>query len=279
MNRTLTTGALLTSLLIGACATSPMPPKELLAARSTVRNAQLDPTVQAQAALELKKATDSLNKAEMLLTKGEPIAEVANVAYLANQQAKTAMVLAQAKSSEIAISDAEVERERARADMMAQRAQSQTASARASVSQAQQQTSLLQQQLDELQAKQTERGLLVTLGDVLFETNKAEIRPRSHASLRKLADFLKQYPDRRVVVEGYTDNVGDASHNEMLSRRRAEAVDAALVRMGVPPQRVEAVGYGEEFPIADNTTSTNRALNRRVEIYIAENDQPVKARR
>ncbi len=296
MNHTMTAGAVLAALLISACATSQPPPPALVEARSTVRSAELDPAVLNFAPLELKKATASLTRANELLAKGEPVAEVNSVAYVANQQAKTAMAIAKAKTNDTAVGSSQVERERARADVRtveAQRAQTQTAAAEQRASGAeqqaaaatanaagvQQQNAQLQQRLSELQAKPTERGMLVTLGDVLFEYNRAEVKPGAQASLRKLADFLQQYPNRQVLIEGYTDDTGSAAYNEALSLRRAEAVDSALVGMGVASQRVATVGYGKDFPIASNSTDTNRALNRRVEVYIAENDQPVRARR
>ena len=98
-------------------------------------------------------------------------------------------------------------------------------------------------------------------------------------SLAKLADFLQQHPSRNILIEGHTDSIGSAASNTDLSRRRATAVDVALEGLGLASRRVTTVGYGEDYPVADNTTATNRALNRRVEIYIAENDQPVKQRR
>ena len=316
MNETLTAGALLTSLLLGACATPAPPPAALVEARSTLQNAELDPKVLANAPLELKKATDSLNRANALHAKGEATDQVNSAAYVANQQARTAMAIARTKDNESAIRGAELDRERARADtrsIEAQRAQAQTtaaqaqtgaareqaaaaeqrasgaeqrassaeqqsAAAQASAIESRQQTDQLQQRLSELQAKQTERGTLVTLGDVLFEFNRAEVKPGAQASLRKLSDFLQQNPLRRILIEGHTDNIGSTVTNQTLSRRRADAVNAALVGMGLSAQRAESVGYGEQFPIADNSTDTNRALNRRVEVYIAENNQPVRSR-
>ena len=317
MNETLTAGALLTSLLLGACATQAPPPAALVEARSTLQNAELDPKVLANAPLELKKATDSLNRANALHAKGEATDQVNSAAYVANQQARTAMAIARTKDNESAIRGAELDRERARADtrsIEAQRAQAQTtaaqaqtgaareqaaaaeqrasgaeqrasgaeqqrAAAQASAIESRQQTDQLQQRLSELQAKQTERGTLVTLGDVLFEFNRAEVKPGAQASLRKLSDFLQQNPLRRILIEGHTDKIGSTVTNQPLSRRRADAVNAALVGMGLSAQRAESVGYGEQFPIADNSTDTNRALNRRVEVYIAENNQPVRSRR
>jgi outer membrane protein OmpA-like peptidoglycan-associated protein len=303
MNRTLTASALLTSLLVGACATSQPPPAALVEARATLRSAELDANVLTYAPLELKKATASLTRADQLQDKGEPVADIRSAAYIASQQAKTAMAIAQAKGNEVAIASAEVDREHMRGDMLAgqaQRAQAaaQSAQARSSVAQqqaanaeqrasgaeaqaaaARSQADQLAQQLAALQATQTERGMLVTLGDVLFEFNRAEVKPEAQVSLHKLADFLQQHPTRHILIEGHTDSVGSAAANNTLSLRRADAVDMALVGMGLAAQRVTTVGYGEEFPVADNATDTNRALNRRVEVYIAENDQPVPLRR
>ena len=132
MKHTLTAGSLLTSMILVACGTTQHPPPALVEARSTVQSAALDATVQAQAPLELKKATDSLNRANALLDKGEPLVDVSSAAYIANQQAKTAMAIARAKSNDAAVGAAELERERARADIRtteAQRARSQTGAA------------------------------------------------------------------------------------------------------------------------------------------------------
>lgn len=310
MNRTLIAGAVLASLILGGCATSQPPPAALVEARTTLRQAELDPAVLTHAPLELKKATDSLNRANQLQDKGEPVDEIRSAAYVANQQAKTAMAIAQAKGNDLAIAGAEADRERARSEMLAAQAkraqadsraaqaqssiaqqqaasaeqrasgaEARTLAAQAGAADARQQADQLQQQLAALQATPTERGMLVTLGDVLFESSRATVKPGAQASLAKLADFLQQNPSRSVLIEGHTDSVGSAASNISLSRRRAAAVDVALEGLGLASNRVTTVGYGEDYPVADNATATNRALNRRVEIYIAENDQPVKQRR
>ena len=329
---------LLTCLLLGACASTSAPPPELVEARSALGSAERDPAVQSKAPLELRKASDSLARADGLLAKSEPLAEVSSAAYIATQQARTAVAVAQAKSNEELIASAELERERARADgrtqdalraraqatdaqaqasaardqasaardqasaaraqansaqaqasasrdeaasaeQRARGAQQQAAASQADASEAQRQAAQLQQSLNDLQAKQTDRGMLVTLGDVLFEFNRADVKPAAQSSLRKLADFLQRYPDRRILIEGHTDNIGSSAYNDTLSRRRADAVDLALVGMGLSAQRVTSVGYGKEFPIADNSSDTNRAMNRRVEVYIAEAGQSVRSRR
>lgn len=302
--------ALAAALLLGACAsTPPEPPPELLQARAAVRAAEIDPDVLSSAPLELKNATDTLNRANRLLAKRESLAEVASAAYVADRQAHTAMEIARAKRAEDAIRGAEVDREKARGDIkaaearrareqaMAARDQASIAGARAAdaemrassaeaqATDAQQRAAMLAQhsaelqaQLNQIQAQATERGMLVTLGDVLFEFNRAEVKPTAQAELRKLADFLRLHPDRRVLVEGHTDNIGSTDYNVDLSRRRAAAVRAALMALGVAGDRIDSTGYGKDYPVADNGSDTNRALNRRVEVYISNNDQPVQRR-
>ena len=334
-NHPLMASAVLGSLLLGACASTPVPPPALLEARNVVRSANGNADVQALAPLELKKASDTLQRADRMLDDGQPMDEVSSTAYVAQRQAQTAVAVAQAKGQDAGIAAAELDRERVRADMRtreAERAQAragaaqaqagmarqqaaasdqrasgaeqragtaeeraraaelasqratsgaqvQVAAAEASAADAQQQAAQLQQRLNELQAKPTTRGMLVTLGDVLFEFNRAEIKPGAQDGLRKLAGFLRQYPDRSILIEGHTDSVGSAAANEGLSRRRAHAVDLVLADLGVASQRMTTAGYGEDYPVANNMTDTNRALNRRVEVYIGDAGQAVRSRR
>lgn len=315
--------AFVATAFLGACATGPTTPPELIGARTAVAEAARDSNVLSYAPLELKKATDSLARANELSNKGESIAEVSSAAYVANNQARAALALAQAKMNEEAIKRAEIDRATARANAEAVRADrakamavassaeaanarqqaeaaqqqamsaqqqanaarqqaaaagQQVAVANANAASAQQEAAMLQQQLTDLQAKATDRGMLVTLGDVLFETGSADIKPGARESLRKLATYLQQQTDRRVLIEGFTDSVGSDASNLTLSQRRADAVAAALAGMGVSGNRIATKGYGESYPLADNMNSTNRALNRRVEVYISDNAQPVRTR-
>ena len=295
MTRTHPAIAAAATLWLAACAHQTAVPPALADARASVRAAETDPNVAAHAALELKKATDTLDRANAMLAKNDKYDDIASVAYVADQQARAAVAIGQAKRQEASIKEAEAERERARADVRAaeaaralaqasaadQRASAarmQAAAAEATASAAVEQNARLRQQIVDLQARQTDRGMLVTLGDVLFEFDRADIKPAAHASIQKLADFLQKHPERRVLIEGHTDNIGSEGYNEMLSLRRAEAVATALERLGVASGRVATTGYGKDFPVASNTTDTNRALNRRVEVYISDNDQPVRLR-
>jgi len=144
----------------------------------------------------------------------------------------------------------------------------------------QQQALIAQQemQLKELKAKKTERGLVITLGDVLFSTNKAQLKSGGMRNVQKLADFLKQYPQRKVLVEGFTDSTGSDSLNQELSERRANAVRTALVDMGISSDRINTRGYGKALPIADNDTAASRQLNRRVEIVLSDENGNIAPR-
>lgn len=141
-------------------------------------------------------------------------------------------------------------------------------------------TAQMETQLKELNAKKTERGLVITLGDVLFDTNKSDLKTGANRSLKKLADFLKKYPDRQAEIEGYTDSTGNPEHNKDLSERRANAVRASLLRMGIGPDRLTTRGFGPESPVASNDTSAGRQMNRRVEIIVSDEvaDTDVSAR-
>ncbi|MFG6489400.1 OmpA family protein [Roseateles sp. BYS78W] len=274
--------------LFAGCASAPTVTPALQDARASVSAAQADPAVLKYAALDVKKASDSLKRAEELSAHRESPADIDSAAYVASTQARTAMALAKAATEEDAIKAAEADRERARADANARRAsaaqtqaadaQIAAANASADANVARQQAAALQQELADLQAKQTDRGMLVTLGDVLFEFGRAEVRPAAQASIAKLAHYLNQHPDRRVLIEGFTDSVGSDAANLALSQRRSQAVAAALRAQGVDPARVDTRGYGEAYPVASNASTSDRAMNRRVEVYISNDNQPVRAR-
>jgi outer membrane protein OmpA-like peptidoglycan-associated protein len=121
-----------------------------------------------------------------------------------------------------------------------------------------------------LKAQQTGRGLVLTVGDVLFAPGKAEVSPGARRSIDKLADFLKAYPRRKVLIEGHTDNTGDEDWNIKLSQQRADAVRDRLIEMGVAAQRIRTKGYGPKFPVVDNDTPDGRQQNRRVEVVVLD---------
>ena len=132
----------------------------------------------------------------------------------------------------------------------------------------QQQAAELQRQLEILQAKPTDRGLVLTLGDTLFATGKSELKSGASANLDRITAFLSEYPKRTAAIEGFTDSMGSDDMNQSLSERRANAVKNYLVNQGVSSARLTASGRGENSPIADNDSAAGRQQNRRVEVVI-----------
>lgn len=181
------------------------------------------------------------------------------------QAAALAAASAQAQRDEalIAARQAEADEAKRQAELAQQAAEQQAAAYEARIAEQ-------EQQLKELDAKKTERGLVITLGDVLFAVNKAELSAGGTRNVQKLAHFLNQYPERKVLIEGHTDSTGSHSLNQALSERRAMAVQTALIDMGVSSDRISTRGYAEAYPVASNNTAAGRQLNRRVEIILSD---------
>jgi outer membrane protein OmpA-like peptidoglycan-associated protein len=132
------------------------------------------------------------------------------------------------------------------------------------------QADTLRRQLENLQLRQTESGVVVTLGDVLFESGETTLREEAMASLVEVVDLLQSEPDKNIRIEGHTDSTGDAETNLKISAQRANAVLDALVSLGVDPDRFTAAGMGEDFPIASNETEEGRRQNRRVDVILLD---------
>ena len=128
----------------------------------------------------------------------------------------------------------------------------------------------LRRQLENLQLRQTESGVVVTLGDVLFETGETDLREEALASLVEVVDLLQSEPDKQIRIEGHTDSTGNSETNLRISQQRADAVLNALVSLGVDAGRVTAKGMGQDFPIASNETADGRAQNRRVDVILLD---------
>ncbi|MDX2416303.1 MAG: OmpA family protein [Xanthomonadales bacterium] len=136
---------------------------------------------------------------------------------------------------------------------------------------ASQQITSLTRQLENLQLRETESGVVVTLGDVLFASGQATLVEGGRSSLEEVVDLLQTEPDKKIRVEGHTDSRGDADANLLLSEQRAQAVLEALVSLGVASDRISALGMGEDFPITSNEDEDGRARNRRVDVILLDN--------
>ncbi len=139
-------------------------------------------------------------------------------------------------------------------------------------------SSELEAQLAAMQARKTDRGMVVTLGDVLFDTNESQLKSGGVRNVQKLADFFRQYPQRNVMIEGFTDSTGSGGHNQALSERRADSVRTALLGMGMSAERITWRGYGESYPVAGNDTAAGRQQNRRVEMVVSDDNGKVAPR-
>lgn len=291
--------ALAITMALGACASAPQKSALLGEARSTYERVQAMPEVTAQAGVELQQAQQALQRAEGAAEQRAKPEVVDHYAYLARQAALLAeqRALRKAADQRVAASESERtkiqlqarEREAARASQLAASAQARAAGAarlaQSATAEAEQlrerQKSMeaLQQELAELQAERTERGLVVALGnDVLFDTGRAELKAGATRALDRLAQFMQEHPERSVLIEGFTDSTGGETYNLDLSRRRADAVRTALITRGANADRVSAVGYGEEYAVASNANSGGRQLNRRVEVVISDESGRVAAR-
>ena len=280
MNMKLST-TLLLALALGACASAPQPNAALESARAAVHAADADPNVARYAALDLEAAKKDLEEAEAAQMHHRD-ADIGQPAYLAAQTARLAQARAAAKADDARVAAGQVERDRIQLAARTREVQTEkmaTNAANQQATAATEEASRLQAELDQLKAKPTDRGLVLTLGDVLFDTGKAELNPGASRTLNQLAQFLSEHPDRRVQVDGFTDSVGSERFNLELSQRRADSVKSALMTRGIDASRIGTEGYGKSFPVASNTESGGRQLNRRVEVVIGgDNGSPIAPR-
>jgi outer membrane protein OmpA-like peptidoglycan-associated protein len=266
--------AMAAAMTFAGCASTPTTNPALENARTAVRSAEADPNVGKYAALDLQAAKNELQEAESAAMKHDD-ADINQPAYLAAQTARLAQLKASAKADDARVAAGQTERDRIQ--LSARTAE--VDSAKLARDQATRKANALQSEVDALNAKPTDRGLVLTLGDVLFDTGKAGLNPGASRNLDQLVQFLTEHEDRRVEIDGYTDSVGADSFNLDLSQRRADTVKAVLVSRGIDSSRIVSRGYGKEFEVASNTEASGRQLNRRVEIVIGgENGAAVAAR-
>jgi outer membrane protein OmpA-like peptidoglycan-associated protein len=262
------TTAALMSLTIG-CSTTP---SALEQAKQNYDQMERDPRISQNAPVASYEASRALRRTEDAWKKDANQEEVAHLAYLTNQRIAIARETAHQKIAEAEAQQLKQEREKfllesrtreaERANQLAEtrarEAQSaqQEAAARARETQearrkaeaATERAEDLEKQFAEFKAKQTERGFELTLSDVLFEFDKADLKPGATRSLTKLAEFLRENPERKITIEGYTDNVGSDAYNRELSQRRADSVRDFLIQNGTSADRITARGLGEEYP-------------------------------
>jgi outer membrane protein OmpA-like peptidoglycan-associated protein len=269
MNARILTGMGLT-LALCACVSAPQPNAALESAHAAVLAAESDPNVSKYAALDLDAAKKDLAIADDAALHHKDAA-IAQPAYMAAQNARLAQMHAATKADDARVAAGQAERDQimlAARNREVQTAVGQRDQATQQAAMANEEAARLKAEVDQLKATPTPRGLVLTLGDVLFDTGRAELNPGASRKLDQLAQFLNEHKDRRVQIDGFTDSVGTEAYNEDLSRRRADSVKSALLVRGIDASRIGTEGYGKAYPVANNNDSGGRQLNRRVEVVI-----------
>lgn len=259
--------------LLAACASAPQRNEQLEQARAEVQKVTADPLAEQAASGDINAARASLNQAQTAMQQKRPPQEVDQLAYLALRHAQAAEARVSQAHARQEVAKAQQDRDRILLEARereAQNAKAEAATARNTAAAAQSELTNARQELSALQSKQTDRGPVMTLSDVLFDTGRATLKPGAARDLDRLAQALKDNSNTRVIIEGHTDSVGGDDYNQVLSERRAEAVGEALRMRGVPPDRYEARGLGKSFPVASNSTQAGRQQNRRVEVVFSD---------
>lgn len=295
--------ATLATVLVAGCASTPDDPDErLVRLQAELDNVTRIDRANRYAPIQLREAQESLDTLQALLQSDAEPGAVSHQVYLVDRNIDIAAQTAHMKAADetveqadakrrdliIAARTSEAEQATQRAEQMNQRAQEASERARmaedralAAEAYAQQMANRaekLESDLHNITTKQTERGLVLTLGNILFAVDKDTIKDGSERTLQRVAEFLNEYPERKVMIEGFTDNTGAKSYNQGLSERRANSVKRTLVANDVTASRIRTHGYGEAHPVASNDTQAGRLQNRRVEIVIADEGEEVSGR-
>jgi outer membrane protein OmpA-like peptidoglycan-associated protein len=252
--------------LLAACASVPTQPAGSAELRTRLTALQADPQLAGRAPLAIEQANIAVTAAEKPQT--DPVIN-AHLQFMADRKISIAAANAQSQLSIDQRKDISEQRAAMQLKERTQEADVAKQKTAVAVADGQRNAADLQHQIDDLQAKVTDRGLVLTLGDVLFTTGTANLNMGAGTQLTKLVGFLSQHPDRTVQIEGYTDSVGTDEYNQSLSQRRADAVKGYLVHQGIDTQRLTATGNGKSSPVGDNNSATGRQQNRRVEVIIA----------
>lgn len=250
---------------LAACSSTPDTIEELETARAVVPQVEASPRA-GVAATNIAEARKALERANRLADKNGKLEDIKYEATIASRNAQIAneKILTAMANDEVAKGTAE--RQAVLTEARAREADRNARQARSAEERAQ----ALERELADLKGKKTDRGVVVTLGDVLFDTGKATLKPGAYATIDRLATVLKEDAARKVLIEGHTDNVGSDEYNQGLSERRAASVQAALFERGVEASQISTVGKGETTPVAGNDNPAGRQQNRRVELVFQD---------
>jgi outer membrane protein OmpA-like peptidoglycan-associated protein len=247
-------------MLLAGCASQEVE-DEIGQASAALERVQADSMVQRAAPKDLQRALETLQRAERFNDYWGGSADARHYAYLSQRYSDIAGQQGALLQYQEQVARLEMERDRLR--RMLQDAQLMTS---------EQQGRWLEDQMMSLAASETDRGMVMTLGDLLFHAGSANLNSSANRTLLKLVHFLQLNPQRKVRIEGYSDSRGDPQANLALSQARAQTVADLLMNLGIGVERIEVRGYGERFPLAENASARGRAQNRRVEILFSDGE-------
>ena len=271
-NRIVMSTAIAVAAVLSACTTAPARNELLESARTMVTTVEASPRAGVAAAdiANARKSLDAANRLASAKGKAADIAYEAENAVTSAQIANEKILTAQA-NEEVASGTAQRQAVLIQArERDARRSAEQASNANRQADAAESRADSLEAELADLKLQKTERGLVLTLGDVLFDTGQATLKAGSYGTLDRLAMALREKPGRKVAIEGHTDDVGSDANNQSLSERRAQSVQMALGQRGVSQTQISALGKGEHYPIAGNDSAAGRQSNRRVEMIFTE---------
>ncbi|AZF38791.1 Outer membrane protein [Pseudomonas sp. R4-39-08] len=249
---------LLSSVALGGCASQPTGEQALQQASSDFQRVKEDANVLRFAPKDVIRAGESLARADRLSSYWGSGADVVHYAYLSQRYSAIAREHTEQGLNAERLAKLELERQRL-----------QLALRESKLASVQQQGKWVEQQIASL-TTQTDRGLVMTLGDVLFDTGEAELQNSANRTVLKIVQFLQLNPRRTVRIEGYTDNTGGEHDNLTLSHDRAQSVADVLIDLGIDEKRIQVEGYGDKYPVEANASERGRAQNRRVEIVFSD---------
>ncbi|MFO7305566.1 MAG: OmpA family protein [Gammaproteobacteria bacterium] len=257
---------------LSGCASAPETIDELQTARAVVPQVEASPRA-GVAATYISDARKALDRANQLAERGGNVEQIKHEAQVASLNAEIANERIMTAEAQEQIQKGQAERQAVLLEVREREARQRARQAEMEKERA----SSLEQELAELKAKPTERGMVLTLGDVLFDVGKSTLKPGAYQTIERVAEVLKEDPNRRVTIEGHTDSTGAEEYNQQLSERRAQAVEMALLERGVQRSQIVAIGKGESFPVASNENAAGRQQNRRVELIFADTASNVAA--
>ena len=282
-------------LTAGCAATGEDEIEALQTAQREYAEAQRTPRIDEFASRSMQQAEENLRRAESLAGDNGDLDEIEHYSFLAQRHVEIAearlnrgliqqeIETADQRRQELMLQAQRRRAEQSRsqatdAEQRAEEAEARLALTEQELEQTQQAAEGLSAELEELKVQEDERGTVFTLSDVVFDVDSDELNEGGQRSVARIAETLNRYPEGQILIEGHTDSTGNDNYNVDLSERRAKAVKAEFVKEGVPEERIETEGYGEDYPVATNDTPQGRQLNRRVEIVVSDDNQRVQRR-